>query len=416
MRTVLIACVALLAGTVLIVGGRAVSREAEEVRPPITTEESAAVVAANNEFALELYAKLRTAQGNIFFSPYSISSALAMTYAGARGQTAEQMAAVMHFGLGQQRLDPARALVMDEVDGAGRAQGSRLNVANALWPQKGYDFLPDFLHLVERHYRARIVQLDFAGATEHARQTINGWVEERTEGKITDIIPPGVLDRLTRLVLTNAIYFKGAWMEPFKEERTSDEPFWLSAEKSVRAPMMNQTERFGYAEFEGCQVLELPYSGRALSMVVLLPREREGLPSLEGALSLNVVNGWLAGLRRREVVVALPRFKLTSQFQLHGVLRAMGMSDAFSLPPADFSGMNGRTDLFISAVIHKAFVDVNEEGTEAAAATAVVVALTAMPEPRNPPVFRADHPFIFLIRHVPTKTILFLGRLTDPTE
>ena len=230
--------------------------------------------------------------------------------------------------------------------------------------------------------------------------------------KIRDLIPPGVLDALTRLVLTNAIYFKGDWLHPFKESATSGAPFWISSDRSIPAPMMQQTESFRYGESDLCQVLELPYAGDALSMFVLLPRERDGLRGLEEALTHEALVERTTALARRQVAVTLPKFKLTCQFSLAEVLRKMGMVDAFSVEAADFSGMTGRKDLYVSAVIHKAFVDVHEEGTEAAAATAVVMSLTAMPQ--RPVTFRADHPFLLLIQHKPSGSILFMGRVADP--
>ena len=375
-------------------------------------QDAGLVVDGCNAFAVDLYAQLKGEEGNLFFSPYSLSTALAMTYAGAAGNTAAEMAQVLHFMLPQERLHPACARLIKGIEGAGEAEGCELSIANGLWGEQSYEFLKGFLQLVETNYGAPLHEVDFIGATEAARKRINDWVAERTRDRIKDLIPVGILDPLTRLVLTNAIYFKGDWQHPFKESRTSDTPFWVMPERSVSVPMMRQTESFGYRESDLCQVLELPYAGDALSMFVLLPRERGGLASLEEALTPDVLVQWTKTLRKRDVAVELPKFSLTCQFGLVDVLRAMGMVDAFSDTAADFSRMDGRKELYISAVIHKAFVDVNEEGTEAAAATAVVMTLRGMPDP--PVAFRADHPFLLLIIHKPTGSILFMGRITDP--
>ena len=380
--------------------------------PPVDPQkDQAAVVLGNNGFALELYAKLCGREGNLFLSPFSISTALAMTYAGARGETEAQMAKVLHFALGQKRLHPAFEELITGLYAEKKKQGYQLVVANALWGQEGYGFLKEFLELTRTYYGAGLHELDFKGATEPARKTINTWVERKTKGKIKDLIKPGVLSALTRLVLTNAIYFKGDWASKFKEGETKESPFTLLSGKKVTVPMMNQTEEFKYMEDEKLQALELPYVGDKLSMVVFLPRKIDGLGDLEKSLTVESLSKWLRALRKRKVIVLLPKFKMTSEFGLADVLRSLGMTDAFSLPPADFSGMDGKKDLFISAVIHKAFVEVNEEGTEAAAATAVVMGLTAV-MPEQPPVFRADHPFTFIIRETESNSILFMGRVS----
>ncbi|OHB77236.1 MAG: hypothetical protein A2Z25_08330 [Planctomycetes bacterium RBG_16_55_9] len=378
------------------------------------------VVQGNNTFALSLYAKLQSESGNLFFSPYSISTALAMTYTGARGRTASQIAEVLHFPVGTEstELNPKQLAsefgeLVKDLNARGERGAYELSVANALWGQKGYGFLAEFLGLVEKHYGGRLSEVDFAGAAETARQTINAWVEKQTNDKIKNLIAQGVLDSMTRLVLTNAIYFKGHWARQFEEDRTKDAPFTLADGQKVDVAMMNQTANFGYMEAEALQALELPYVDDELSMIVLLPREHDGLSELEKSLTLENLSQWMSKLYKREVVVSMPKFKLTSQFSLASVLRVMGMEDAFSRS-ADFSGMNGKKDLFISAVIHKAYVDVNEEGTEAAAATAVTMKLTSIGPGPRPPVFRADHPFLFLIRDNQSGSILFIGRVMNP--
>lgn len=374
-----------------------------------------ALVEGNNAFALELYAKLRQGQGNLFFSPYSISTALAMTYAGARGETDRQMARVLHFLLPQQQLHATFGAVLKDLNARGEKGGYELTVANALWPQKGYVFLKEFLELVETNYEGGLNEVDFVGAAEAARQTINDWVKKETRGKIKELIGPGGLDSLTRLVLTNAIYFKGNWAEQFKKDRTRQEPFTLVNSKKVDVSMMNRTGQFSYMETEDFQGLELPYVDDELSMIILLPKENDGLAELEKKLTEENLSDWLEKLYKREVIVAVPKFKMTSQFELNDVLKSMGMKDAFVWGAADFSGMDGTKELFISAVIHKAYVDVNEEGTEAAAATAVKMRLTAV-GPRERTVFRADHPFLFLIRDNRSGSILFIGRVMNPEK
>jgi serpin B len=376
------------------------------------------IVAGNSQFALDLYSRLRADQpGNLFFSPGSLSTALAMTYAGARGDTATEMGEVLHFHLPPTRLNAAFAALNRTLNADVQQRGYRLNVANRLWGQQGYRFLPAYLAITRDVYGAELAQVDFARQTEATRRQINAWVEQRTENKITELIPAGLLDPMTRLVLTNAIYFKGDWSEPFSKRATADAPFHLTGQTSVPVPLMSRQDDFRFWAGDGLKALELPYGKGDLAMVVLLPDEIEGLAKLEARLSTAGLKRWLTGLREQEVRVFLPRFKQTSQFQLADVLQAMGMSRAFSPSEADFSGMDGQRDLCLSAVIHKAYVDVNEEGTEAAAATAVEVAPAAAPyQPHEPQEFRADHPFVFLIRHVRTGSILFLGRLVNPAS
>ena len=390
------------------------------------------VVMGNNEFALELYAKLRGKEGNLFFSPYSISTALAMAYAGARGQTEAQMTNVLHFPTrsggswpdpnqklnyseqvrNRQRFHSAFGVIIKDLNARGKKGGYELTVANALWGQKGYGIVTNFIRVVLDYYGGECKQVDFVRAAETARKTINTWVEKETNNKIKNLIRKGVLSSMTRLVLTNAIYFKGNWARQFKEDRTMEAPFTLANGRKVDVAMMNQTGQFNYMETESFQALELPYVDDELSMIILLPKEFDGLDEFEKTLTAENLSKWLGKLRNRKVIVSIPKFKMTSQFALASVLKSMGMIDAFS-PNADFSGMNGKRDLFISAVIHKAYVDVNEEGTEAAAATAVTMKLTSV-GPTRIPVFRADHPFLFLIRDNHSGSILFIGRVMNP--
>lgn len=391
---------------------------AEPVAPAAPLSGDAATAASGgNAFACDLYGRLSKEDGNVFFSPYSISSALAMTWAGARGQTAEQMAKVLHFDLPQEKLHPAMHELIGRISGPGGAKRSyQLSVANALWGQVGYEFRKEFLDLNAANYGATLQSLDFEKAVEAARQTINAAVAAKTQDKIKDLIAPGVLNpdgNPTRLVLTNAIYFKGRWRVPFERSATKNEPFTLRDGKQVAVPMMQQTEHLGYLKGEGFQAVSLDYVGGDLAMIVLLPDTVDGLAALEKSLTAANLAAWTAKMSPKAVHLALPRFKMTQEVQLKKTLLAMGMTDAFSAK-ADFSAMTNQENAFcISAVIHKAFVEVNEEGTEAAAATGIVVSEGEVEEIIP---FRADHPFLVLIRHKATGCILFLGRVMNPAS
>ncbi|MGO8675615.1 MAG: serpin family protein [Limisphaerales bacterium] len=370
-----------------------------------------ALADANGAFALDLYARLATTGGNLFFSPYSISSCLAMTYAGARADTARQMAQTLHFSGNRDQVASAFGELQRQLNAA--QNGSELNVANGLWGQKDHPFLAAFLDAARDDFQAGLNQVDFRTGAEPARAAINDWVSGQTAGKINNLLQPGILTPATRLVLVNAVSFKGRWVRPFNKTNTSNAPFSVAPDRTVQAPLMNLDANFNYAELDGLQMLELPYAGGGLSMVVALPREIGGLKTMEASLTKQTLDAWLAQAREQKVTVFLPRFKLTAQFNLARTLAEMGMKDAFSAA-ADFSGMDGARDLFISAVVHRAFVDVNEEGTEAAAATGAVMKMLAVR--RQPaPTFRADHPFLFLIRDTHSGSILFLGRVLDPT-
>lgn len=372
------------------------------------------IVEGNHKFAFDLYSQVGKGDGNLFFSPFSISTALAMTYAGARGNTEAQMAQVLHFSLSQERLHPGYSVLMRGLQAESPQGGFELSIANALWGQSGYEFHKEFIGITRDYYDAGFKEADFVNNTEQARETINRWVEAKTRDKIKELIKPGILTDLTRLVLTNAIYFKGQWMSQFKKGMTRPEPFELMGGEKIEVPMMNQTKELNYSEDETAQILEMPYEGNQLSMVIFLPKEKKGVKDLENLLGAETFKNWVSTLRKQEVIVSLPKFKMTSEFLLNEELKALGMTDAFDTELADFSGMTpDPVGLYILAVVHKAFVDVNEEGTEAAAATAVVMNLKAMmPEPK--PVFRADHPFIFVIRDKSSDSILFIGRVMDP--
>jgi len=396
------------------------------------TDDLKAVATGNVKFALKLYDQLNNQKGNLFLSPYSISTALAMTHAGARGETETEMTKALQFPtfpdkeggpLGRERLHAAFSELKLGLREAQKQGNVELSIANALWPQKNYAFRPEYLNLIERDYDSVGRPLDYANA-EKARGIINRWVEEETKEKIKDLIPSGVLDSLTRMVLTNAIYFKGDWLTQFKEKSTREMPFKISPDKTVQTPMMYQKGNFGHYQDEDVQVLEMPYKGDKVSMFVLLPNQGGGQPfrrptnppakkktlaDLEKILSPAKLSEWIGKVRRTKINTWFPKFKMTSEFSLSQQLQALGMKKAFG--DADFSGMDGTKKLYISAVLHKAFVEVNEEGTEAAAATAVVISLKSA---RRYPSFRADHPFLFLIRDKATGSILFLGRYAKP--
>ena len=368
------------------------------------------LVKGNTQFALDLYRALSGGNGNLFFSPYSISTALAMAYAGARGETERQMAEALHFALAQDDLHGAfAALAADLAQREKEDEGIELAIANALWGQDGHPFLAEFLDRLEASYGAPLRSTDFAGASEQARAAVNDWVSRKTEGKISDLMPPGAITPVTRLVLANAIYFYGTWKLPFVASRTQDEHFLRLDQQHVMVPMMLVQKDFAYTEEEGYEAIDLLYTGDRLSMVVLLPGLGE-YESFEATLSPERLNEILAKLETQEVQLRMPKFELNSEFSLADTLAQLGMPDAFS-GAADFSGMDGLHDLFIAHVAHKAFVSVDEEGTEAAAATGISMALSIPSYVR----LTINRPFIFLIRDREAGTILFMGRVLDPT-
>lgn len=398
-----------LAGFTLLLLVGLVAAPARAEKPDVKGD-GAEIVKGNNAFALDLYAQLRAQDGNLFLSPASLSTALAMTSAGASGETLAEMTKALHFTLPQEKLHPAFASLLHHLDTEAVKRPYQLSVANRLWGQKGYTFLAEFLTATKDHYGAGLEEVDFKSATEDARKTINAWVEKRTQEKIKDLLAEGILNNETRLVLTNAVYFKGDWDSPFKKDETKDGPFYVGPDRTVTVPLMRQKNRFGYLDGKTFQLVRMPYAGRELSMVVLLPKKRDGLPELEKELTASHMDRWLNSAEMARVDVTLPRFQLTGAFSLKERLEALGVRQAFTRA-ADFSRLNGQKDLYLSAVVHKAFVDVNEQGTEAAGATAVVVETKGLV---ITPVFRADHPFVFLIRDDRSGSILFLGRVANP--
>jgi serine protease inhibitor len=384
--------------------------------PTARSAQAQSLVEGSTTFALELYSQLKTTPGNLFFSPYSISTALAMTYAGTRGETEKQMGQVLHFGKDQRQLHSSFGELQRQLSNAGKQPGIELSVANALWAPKGHPFLPPFLEVAKAEYQANVNQADFETGAEPARSEINRWVAQKTKDKIKDILPPGSLTGLTRLVLANAIYFKGVWTKPYDKAQTATQPFHRSTTSQVDVPLMHHFDNVRYMENDDIQAVELPYRGDELSMVVLLPRKVDACSELESRLTPTLLSVSLSQMKPQKVEIFLPRFKLESSFDLNDTLVRMGMPEAFG-PKADLSGMDGTRLLYISGVFHKAWGEVNEEGTEAAAATAVAVAGRAvMKQPPPPPVFRADHPFLFFIRDTRSRSLLFLGRFANPTH
>jgi serpin B len=417
MGIVLFSAVGVYAG-----GGRAARSGANTAANIAPVDKDATAVADGIfKFSFNLYGKIKdlpavkSAEGNLFFSPYSISSALAMTYTGARGNTAKEMASTLCLPAGEvEQIAAGYGSLQKQLQADPKTSGYQLNIANALWGQKGYGFLPAFLDLNKKYFGSGLTELDFA-QSEAARKTINTWVEQQTKDKIKDLIPSGSIDAMTRLVLTNAIYFKGDWAIKFKTEDTKPAKFNVTADKAVEVQMMYQKETFEYGESDKVQILQMPYKGNQLTMMIILPKGGVSIEDIDKQLVENPSSVISSASRRKvELDVYLPKFKMTcGTLELNKILAAMGMKEAFT-DSADFSGMSGRKDLCISNVMHKAFIEVNEEGTEAAAATAVGMRLTAMP--LAPPVFRADRPFIFIIKeNAGAQTILFMGRVCNPT-
>ncbi len=395
-----------------------VSAQPQTPRPFTVSPEVKSAVESNTAFALDLYKKLKEQPGNLSFSPYSISTSLAMTYAGARGQTEAEMARVFHFNPAQTNIHAAFGVLTERMDKIQRWNRITLITANSLWSQRDYAFMAAFLDLIHTDYKADARLVDFKTAPETARGEINSWVQQKTKGKIQNLVQSGKFTPLTRLALCNAIYFKGKWQTQFKPKDTAPAPFHVSTNETVTVPMMYQSSQFkmAYNDDESVELVELPYVGNDLSMIILLPTsygEENDLSSLEAKLTIENLRIWLKTLDQtnpHKTSVWLPRFTTTQSFDLADELKSLGIPSALN-GAANFSGMDGTTNLFISDVIHKAFVEVNESGTEAAAATWVHLATKSMAVR-----FVADHPFIFLIRENGSGTILFLGRIVDPTK
>jgi serpin B len=378
---------------------------------------AADLVKGNTRFAFDLYGELRLQKKeNLFFSPYSVSTALAMTYGGAAGDTRLQMARVLRFPDNPDQLHAAFAQVIGRLQGPASKRTYQLHLANAIWAAESYNFSPEYFGLVEDRYRAALKTVDFQNP-EEARQAINHWVEGHTQRRIKDLIKPGLLNPETPLVLTNAIYFRAAWAHKFDEEQTRDEDFFTTRQTKTNVRMMHQTDSFRYLDGDDFQLLELPYAREQLSMLVILPKQVDGLEGIEKSLSAGAVDQWTEKLELHTVEVSLPKFKMTAEFSLVEALESLAMRLPFDRQKADFSAMTtDRSALAIAAVEHQAFVDVDEEGTEAAAATAVIMApgAGAVPRDQKRAVFRADHPFLYLIRENSTYSVMFIGRVDKP--
>jgi serpin B len=379
-----------------------------------TSEENIeAVVLSNNEFALDLYRSLNKSEGeNIFYSPYSIFSALAITYEGSREKTAEEIASVLHLPE-EDVLRSGFGALYNQIN---KEKEYELNTANALWAQKDYPFLEEYIDVIRQSYGGEVTNLDFVRETEKSRETINEYIEEKTNDRIKDLIPQGILSPLTRMVITNAIYFKGKWKLEFDKEDTRELDFYLTSENSVKTEMMfmkPEEEKFNYLETEEIQVIELPYQGEEVSMFVFLPKG--DIEIIESELNSEKLKEYKEGMIKTEMDgIYLPKFEFDTKYFMKETLISMGIDSAFFYGKADFSKMDGTKELVIDDVIHQAYVGVDEEGTEAAGATAVIIGLTSAPS--NEKIFMADHPFIFIIQENKTESILFIGRVSDPTK
>ena len=385
--------------------------------PDAPPEQIQSLVNNNNAFAFDLYQSLRAQDGNLIYSPYSISLALAMTYAGARGETESQMAQSLHF-ISQDELHPAfNALDLQLAERGKPASDEetplQLNIANAVWAEQTYPFLQSFLDTIALNYGAGVRLADFINQYEAVRKEINDWVSDQTEEKIQDLLPEGVLSPDTRMALVNAIYFKADWLSPFKAESTRDAQFHLLDGSEVTVPMMYDSTFVPYAVGDGWQAIELAYQGETAAMDIIVPDEGR-FEEIESGLDSQTVSAMLSGLQPTSLALGLPKFEYESQFGLVDQLKALGMTDAFEADLANFSGMSERNDLYISEVIHKAFVAVDEKGTEAAAATAVIVDVASAQISEISLII--DRPFIFIIRDIPTGQILFIGRVVNPAQ
>jgi len=377
------------------------------------SEKTDIIIQANNRFCLKFYSELKNRErGNIFFSPYSISMAFVMLYEGSKGKTSGEIKSVFHFP----ENDRIRRKGFSELYKHLNKKDAKyeFRTANALWVQREYKLLKNYTDVIKTYYGGEVLNVDFVNKTEKARKTINKWVEEKTNGKIKDLLPQGSLTPASRLVITNAVYFKGIWIKQFNKKKTFEEDFIVNEKKIVKVPMMRimgKEAKFNYTETENLQILELLYEGEELSMLILLPRSYD-LKPLENLLTLENINKWRRELKKQRVNVFIPKFTLNTKYVLNDVFKKMGIRASFS-SHADFSGITGAKDLFISSAIHQAFIDINEEGTEAAAATGVTMQVTFAPRYK---IFRANHPFIFIIQERNTGNILFMGRVVDPSR
>ena len=370
----------------------------------------------NNLFMIKAYKYLSETEGekNIFISPYSIQSALAMTFAGSAGTTEEEMAKALEFPGNTIAFHENFGKLTNGINDISEKGEMQLSVANSLWLAENYKFLDEFLRINKTYYNTETTNLDFS-ESEKARKTINDWVSEKTNDRIKDLIPKGILDALTKLILTNAVYFKAEWAEQFKKGSTQKAEFMTMDNKAVETDMMNLKHSFPYMENEDIQLIEMPYKGGDASMFVILPKKKNDLKEIEKVLDWKKIEKYMGQLSIKQADVYFPKFKMSLEYELRKLMTNLGMKAAFD-KVADFSRMNGNKDLYISAIIHKTFVEVDETGTEAAAATAVVMRMkSAMPDP-DYKTFKADHPFFYFIRENVSGTVLFAGRVTDPSS
>ncbi len=390
------------------------SEKSRNTEPRVSQNEMATLVDGNSEFAFDLYQVLKEGGGNLFYSPYSISVVLGMTFAGARGETERQMADTLNFTLPQDSLHPAFNSL--DIDLASRGKGARgkdggafrLNIVNAMWGQKNFPFLPEFLDVLSENYGSGLRIVDFVNEPEPSRITINDWVSKQTKGRIKDLVPPGIIQPKTRFILTNAIYFNAAWKYRFKGNAKSDGTFELLDGTKIKTDMMSREEKYGQAWGMNYQAIELPYDGDELSMVILLPA-RGQFEDFENSMDYQTVSSIISDLSESKTRLEMPKFTFESAYDLKSVLKEMGMPIAFSPGGADLSGMTGDRNLYIAEVMHKGFISVDKSGTEAAAASFSMGNFIG-----RAASITVDRPFIFLIRDIETGTILFMGRVLNP--
>ena len=384
---------------------------------PVNIISAENVVGANNQFAMDLYSKYKSKEGNVFYSPYSISSALTMTYEGAKGRTAQEIQAVLHLPNSIDEVRSGYQNVNNELNKADKQYN--LSVANALWTQEDYPFINTYLENVEEFYDGKATNLNFKTDTENSRITINNWVENKTNNRIKDLIAKEVLLPDTKLVLTNAVYFKANWSKQFNVDKTHNGTFTLGSGQNITSEFMSQEDNFSYGETGNLKILEMNYLGNDLSMIVILPKENK-LSDIENEIKVDNLKNWKNSMSDEKVIVILPKFKFETKYDMSDDLKQMGMPTAFKYPDADFTGISPPTanspngELYISAVIHQTFIEVAEYGTEAAAATAVIMSTGSSGPIEQPKYFIADHPFIFIIQQKSTGNILFIGRMSNP--
>jgi len=381
----------------------------------IHTNNPQEIAEGNNKFTFKLFKELKSdTNKNLFYSPFSISTALAMVYAGARSETAFQISQTLNFPQSEKFHTDYKQLLNELNE---RTEGKiKLNIANGLWAQKNFKFLDSYFNIVKSNYSSELKNVDFADAieSEKTRKEINAWVEQKTNDKIKDLLSPDDLTSLTRLVLVNAIYFYGDWANPFEKQATMPKEFSLMDGTQIKVPFMNHQERFNYYEDSKIKAIEIPYMDNKASMVIFLPIKNKLMAEFEKSFDYKYYQDIISSFQPTDVRLSLPKFQTTYKINLGTILSQMGMPLAFSPSGADFSGMTGKRDLCISEVIHQAFIHVDEKGTEAAAATAVVMKITAIRPSSDIKVFNADHPFIFCIKDNTTGSILFIGKIINP--